>query len=337
MARSDNFYTKIRETLSQWAAKGKASGKYPLFPEYKKLALLFEKIKDYNLSALFYQLSEGDVPEDIYENVKVEIIRLRKRRKKFDIRIIGAAVIAAIALTGGISFVILLAKTNTVSEKNNSILAINFERDLYLWDNTGNSEAKQRLIQFLKDELPDILKDKNNPENDEYRKNDSIAKTNTFIKNAFTLTVSLSQEPTKDNPVKSGSPPDDIKIIQQMLKSIKYTSNAIPLPFYSGDITGEFDEKTKEAINKFQLKQMNLEEKKLTGTVGPDTWKKLQESFRDEQVKVAKQLLQNSFQNRQNDDDIKKNIKNLQICQKKEAIEYIDCVQKLSKDIPDKP
>ncbi|MBD2183038.1 peptidoglycan-binding domain-containing protein [Aerosakkonema funiforme] len=334
MPRSDNFYTKIRETLNQWAVQGKASGKYPLFPEYKKLALLFEKIQDFNLSALFYQLSEGDVPEDIYENVKVKIIRLRKRRKNVGIRLIWAAVIVAIALAGGISFEILFPKTNTVSVKNNSILARNFERDLDLWDNTGNSEAKQRLIQFLKDELPDILKDKNNPENDESRKNDSIAKTNTFIKNAFTPTVSLSQEPTKNNHIKSDSPSaDDIKIIQQMLKSIKYTSNSVKLPFYSGDITGEFDEKTTEAINDFQRLKMQLKPKDITGTVGPGTWEKLQDLFRDEQVKPVKEFMIKSFEEGKNDDEIKVKINKLKSCKQdpKKAIDFISCLNSENK------
>ncbi|MCL1463932.1 peptidoglycan-binding domain-containing protein [Argonema galeatum] len=338
--RNDDFYKQIRETLSEWDKKGKINGKYPLFPEYKKLALLFEKCKNYDLSAVLYQLSEGDVPEDISknvnENVNEKIIRLRKRQKKANIYLIGVAVLIAIlALAAGMRFApgvfhlpnLPQAKDN--SAKNNFILPRNFERDLDLWDNTGDPQAKQRLIQFLKDELPEILKDKDNDGNNEGRKKTSIATTNTFIKNAFTPTVSLS----KDNPVKSDSPPDDIKIIQQMLNFIKYTSNSEELQFYTGDgeITGQFDQKTTEAIKNFQRIKMKLNQ--TTGTVGPDTWKKLQDSFKEEQVKPVKEFLRKSFEEGTNDNEIKQNINKLKSCKEDptKAIEFIPCLKENQK------
>ncbi|MFB2920756.1 peptidoglycan-binding domain-containing protein [Aerosakkonema funiforme] len=246
----------------------------------------------------------------------------RRKTRKYEYLLVLIGVLLGIILTATASlivgkFSILFFNKNSVLGANDFSYASTFDRELYLWKKTGDKEAKDKINKFL----AETDEEKNKP-------------TDMAIKNSFTTTISLSKEPTSDNPIKSGSSPEDINIIQQILKSLKYQSDASEISFYEGEITGKFDD-TVPAINKFQSLEMQLAP--TTGVVASKTWQALKESFRDEQVKVAKQLLLKSFQKRENDDDIKKDIKNLQICQKKEAIEYIDCVQKLSKDIPDKP
>jgi hypothetical protein len=45
---------------------------------YESIAKLFSQVKSYSLAAVFYQLSWGEVPMDIYEKAEIKIIPLKK-------------------------------------------------------------------------------------------------------------------------------------------------------------------------------------------------------------------------------------------------------------------
>jgi len=195
------------------------------------------------------------------------------------------------------------------SGKNNFIFGSTLERDLYFWERAGDKQAKERINNFFAE-----------------KDFDKAMATNTYIKNSFTPTISLSQEPTNDHPIKSGSSPEDIKIIQKILKSLKYQYSGGERPFYEGTITGKFDDIV-PAISQFQSLEMELPQ--ATGVVASKTWQALKESFKNEQVKDTKEFLLNSFQTRPNDKDIKKDISELLKCKEKGAIDYIDCLNKL--------
>lgn len=79
---SDNFYNLLYEKLDERQAYRERNGHYQGFilTEYKSIAMLFKQVGHYSLSALFYQLSDGNVPPDIYDKVKekeeiIDIIR----------------------------------------------------------------------------------------------------------------------------------------------------------------------------------------------------------------------------------------------------------------------
>ena len=74
----DSLSQEIRQSLSDLKNLKEISDKQPIYPEYRKLAEFFLEFKKYSLSALFYQLSQGSVPSEIYDQVELDVIPLRR-------------------------------------------------------------------------------------------------------------------------------------------------------------------------------------------------------------------------------------------------------------------
>lgn len=62
----------------------------PLLKHYYSLALLIKKLGNNSLSALFYQLSEGAVPKEVYYRTDVQIIPLARKQTIHPVRKIGS-------------------------------------------------------------------------------------------------------------------------------------------------------------------------------------------------------------------------------------------------------
>ena len=74
----DSLSQEIRQSLSDLKNLKEISDKQPIYPEYKKLAEFFLEFKKYSLSALFYQLSQGSVPSEIYDQVELDVVSLKR-------------------------------------------------------------------------------------------------------------------------------------------------------------------------------------------------------------------------------------------------------------------
>ncbi|GAB1543734.1 hypothetical protein NUACC21_64100 [Scytonema sp. NUACC21] len=114
ISNGGEFYQKILVDLNE--KKYQQQQRVKLYPIYKSPALLTRKVGNNTLAALFYQLSSGSVPQEVYENVDVDIIPLtlkQKPRNQFTIienkatLIIGLMVILIALSSGAIAWIVI--------------------------------------------------------------------------------------------------------------------------------------------------------------------------------------------------------------------------------------
>ncbi len=86
---NNEFYQQIFTDLSKYETYRQQNFK-KVFDKYKSLSLLFRKIGNNSLSGLFYQLSEGAVPKEIYYRTDVQIIPLARKQTIHPVRKIGS-------------------------------------------------------------------------------------------------------------------------------------------------------------------------------------------------------------------------------------------------------
>lgn len=325
---NDVFYDEILKTWEEWQSQ-----KYQyIYTDYKTIAKLFGKKGKYNLSAFFYQLSEGKVPSDIAEKIEADFfpMEIDSNKKKthgffpFSKLLVGNKklltflILSVVALVGGIVIVAWFVPPNfikdiiePISSKQPDSLGDKQDRGTHdtvkpvgsffdtwnQWKQTGDTQAKKLIIQDLQSQEPTKFKE-----------------IFEFIRNNLTPQVKiLYQDSTKTK---------DIKTVQEILKIEGY---------YLEDINGDLN-LTKNAFKKFQQSQRITS----TNEINKTNVKPLLDYFIDKQVKLVKELLLNSFQTRNNDNDIKKDIQDLQKCRTDAAtslLKYKPCIDKIMNNV----
>ena len=317
---NDQLYGEILKLLLQ-----QTSGQITKSHKYQILAILLKEIENYSLSAFFYQLSQSHVPADVYSQVHVEIIPLTpsnhstQKKTSFPFgKVIGISLCALITMIGVVMILYYFkSSTTNISERSTQILSNNLERDMYLWERTGYSQAKKNIIQQLQ-ELTSSNKGSNFDEYD---------KSYAFIKNSFVVKPTLQSQNLDKIPLGISQQDQhtlDVEVIQKILKSIGD---------YQGNTSGYFDPATAESIKQFQKKN-NLTVKK-AGDVDKKTWEKLAESpeFVKEQVTLVADFLLKSFKTHKKDLEIKQDVSQLKNCKEEvkgtSYINYTNCIEKL--------
>jgi hypothetical protein len=86
----DVFYNQLFDKLIEREEYRKRNGNYQGFilTQYKNITQLFVKLEYYSLSAFFYQLSDGKVPPDIYDNDQAKIIQTVRDENPLRLQII---------------------------------------------------------------------------------------------------------------------------------------------------------------------------------------------------------------------------------------------------------
>ena len=142
-----------------------------------------------------------------------------------------------------------------------------------------------------------------------------------FIKNGFIpkaiaedLGVSANRENDKSK----------VELLQEALSSIG---------FYTDKVTGTYDEKTINAVNKFQ--EEILMKEMPTSNAREQTWKKLQPMFEAKLVKVAAEFWRESIKKYESYQELETQKKKIFSCQQQfsSGVGYIACVENLIKEI----
>jgi len=353
---NDDFVNKLLTDLQQY----KESGGTIKFPEYEGLASLFAQIKAYDLSAISYQLSQGNVPQNIYDEYDPDLIKCilplplklahsQKPKKKAVQKLI-------------LKFLTLrrLSKTYWIKDKWFWIAIILMIAAI----TTGSVAILKRewlsVLNIISSNSPtedDILESNTNGDSGITNEDSEITNRDSRITN----------DPQKSElnrvweALEKGNLAEKVKILEYLKKRESETYKKISQSFtrtvrelsanlpidsgsnsseikavqeilsvtghYTKKIDGDFGPGTIEAVEAFQ-KSKNLPQ---TGKVDQNTWKKLSKSSKDEQVKVAREFLIQRFTNSQNNQKIKSDINNLKHCKKATTglKHYINCVKGL--------
>ncbi|BAZ28854.1 hypothetical protein NIES4074_12890 [Cylindrospermum sp. NIES-4074] len=320
----DDFYQELLVIVQHHDLPNNPQAQYKR-PEYKALAELMIKAQNHTLSAFFYQLSDGRVPAKIYGLADLEIIHLRCNERKFkEKNWLRPQLDRPFFLIGGISclFIIvailgLLALRNGIlppfskslppqsnANENRETTKRDFSEDFQLWEK--NQEAKNHIKEDMKS-LINYLNDSR------YEKPERYDEIYGFIKNEFVPKLSLKSNSLGKKPIKQGSSPEEIKIVQTVLKT---QDN------YNVQINGQFDQNTIDAIEQIQ----NTNNLKTNRVVDAKTWQALTQSpqFVDRQVIIAAEFLHISFEQSKDNQQIKQDIQNLKNCQNKNVNLYND-------------
>ncbi|MDJ0729294.1 MAG: peptidoglycan-binding domain-containing protein [Crocosphaera sp.] len=335
--QSKNPLNNKSQPDSQSSSDQKETIKYP---NYQPIAEIFEKTKAYSLSAFFYQLSIGEVPSCLKKkctNID-EIIRLKYSKKDKKETKIGQNTLPNLKNIGLIASGIIIGLLigipmqglfkiydkilySLISPNQSEIIPSTHELSLYFY-----------LLKsgYLTKDLDDLIK-KIPRSSDENYKNETSR--NEIINNREELTslplYKFIEEFTPPvNPEISRSyTTDDIKPETLLTSSeIKQVKDFLKgsLGIYKGEINDTWDQKTSDAIKKFQ------DVYKITpddGNLGQDTWSIISIMIQDRQVIQAAQKLKSIIEQSKNYEEFKTKFNKLKGCKDIKEQVYSDCLK----------
>lgn len=327
---NDEFYQELLDSFRQWEEKNPiTTHKVPISRNLINLAELFQKSKNYDLSAFLYQLERGSVPTEVYKQVVQGIIPLKESidQPNEKSRIISENLkklplwVKITGVTSGllilIIFALLLYYLNSrteqagtekcnISNDTKCLVSSNLERNIFFWERTKNSQVKEKI----KEEITNLRE-----------KGDAInkSKAHRFIKELLLpeiKEIKLNSQKLNQNPIEQNSYSEDIGTVNTILQTLGRLPEEKPITTFAPQL-----------IKKFQ-KDYNIPQ---TGTVNSKTWNAMQSELTKKQLQKTVEVLRIIFET-QNDNQIEEKIRQLQDC-KKDAFQYLTCVKNLQKQI----
>lgn len=354
----DSFCEQLSKDLHKYNSK-------KTFPKYLYIAQLFEEAKRWNLAAFFYQISLGEVPSEIYDNlIEYEIIPLTRQPtlEKKENPVLKALtsktattiyelLLIVLLLSGvGVLGFFLKPLLSPLSQTPNDIIRPSFEKDLFMysetlktgdkfkkmgnvWANIDTQPLEEKIINNLDHFIDPIQAQDKKPdyqpnEISQFLKSKYVPKTTLELPSKLENSISLSE-------LSSTPPIPEVTITQVFLK----VNN-----FYQGEITGVLDLDTATAIQQFQQQEEITPTNTGTSELDNQTWQKIvtlintkQNKIKDkisqEEMLIAAKFLHQTIQESQSYSELKQNLDKLSTCSKQDKnFSYIICVNKLIKE-----